>query len=444
MSVDSVHSTNAIIKNEVFSIEQGLEEGGGGGGVRGSSSPFGRTKEAESTLSHRESRASYYEKKSMVITGTDSKSADLMFNRCLLFAGIKRPPTRLSPWWLAYIGWRIVLLCGFISIFSNMVSFRHKKPWLIPYCLVPSLLASICAAMSWYWLPKVKRKLVEQGGPEITSHDANQASRLYIWFITINMTLGMTIAVLRYLKTDFAVFLIVIFQQCGTTVILGGVLLLLTIETTLAKKEVRVLLLAARKRKLTRSMYLDGVETIKMRSLRWQYPLNSLAFIAFYCSICLIIIQMFLINKGQIRTNLYSIHDDDEASAIEIEFEIVMILMKEFILLIIFMFLIMGINDEADAITAGPLHTHTFFFFFFFNFHVSLLCTISNLHALPCCFFFFFSNNNSNQSNPTHKCKKTRVAQHFMGRPWISRRVSSSRFTISHHHHHSCTHHQSP
>jgi hypothetical protein len=286
-----------------------------------------------------------------------TKAADLHFQNCLLFAGLEKPPDIFSKWWLAWIGWRVCLVGSVFSNFYGILKFEESKPWLTPYFLIPSLFASIIAGISWLWLPGVRRSIVEQGGPELTCKDAKSATTLYTRFITINMTVGVGITISRYIQSNYDALIacLVFFQLCGTTVVLGGVLLVLNIETTLAKKEVREVMQAAREQTLTRSFYSDAVKSIRLRSLRWQWPLNSLVFVACYCAVCLIILQFFMLSNGRVSTSIFHKSDDDEYSAITVDVEVTNLLLKETMLLIIILYLIMGINDEADAITAELL-----------------------------------------------------------------------------------------
>lgn len=138
------------------------------------------------------------------------------------------------------------------------------------------------------------------------------AKKLFSIFFIFNFLSAIILASVKVsVSISYGLFGIIFLECCGATVILGGVLLVLTIETTLAKKEVQLLLEAAQECRLTRSMYMDSVKSIKLRQDRWRWPLNSLAFVACYCSMCLIYVQTIIYDNGKIETELFSSFDDD-------------------------------------------------------------------------------------------------------------------------------------
>lgn len=282
----------------------------------------------------------------------------LPLRKYLLFSGIEKPKTWYSPWWITWIGWRLFVLLSLAATVDNMIGFHNKKPWLNTFYLLPASVATLTAGCSWFWLPKVLKGLESQKGPPIIDEDMSAAKKLFSAFFILNFIAAFTLASIKVsVSISFGLFGIIFLECCGATVVLGGVLLVLTIETTLAKKEVAQLLEAAQQCRLTRSIYADGVKSIKLRSDRWQWPLNSLAFVACYCSLCLIYVQTIIYKNGRIQTDLFSNRDDDDIAGIEINIEIIVVLMKETLLLFIIMYLIMGINDEADAITAELLES---------------------------------------------------------------------------------------
>jgi hypothetical protein len=294
----------------------------------------------------------------------DKKSISLPLRNYLLFTGVERPPTWRSPWWIAWVGWRIVAVLSFVVTIQNMIGYHNQQQWLFNYYLLPSLFATFAAASSWSWLTNVLRDIEAQGGPEIIEEDMTFAKNIFNFFVFSNFFLSFIISCFKSSRADstiksVALFGTIFLECCGATVVLGGVLLVLTIETTLAKKEVREVMQAARDQTLTRSFYADAVKSIRLRSLRWQWPLNSLVFVACYCAVCLIILQLFMYgSEGHLQHEIFRKQDDDDVSSILIDIEMFITLLKEVFLFFIIAYLIMGINDEADAITAELL-SHT-------------------------------------------------------------------------------------
>lgn len=71
--------------------------------------------------------------------------------------------------------------------------------------------------------------------------------------------------------------------------VLGAVLLALSLETCLAKKEVGTIIKSAYDQTLTRQQYLKVSETIRNRSRRWSVTLGTLVLIAVWNSIALVV-----------------------------------------------------------------------------------------------------------------------------------------------------------
>ena len=283
------------------------------------------------------------------------------FRTCLLFAGVERPPSWHSPWWMCYVLWRLLVVIGTVSIVYNIIWFRNKKSFITPYYLLPALLSTLAAGYCWVWLPGVIKALLAEDtkGYVITRRDTQRATSIFTKFVAGCFVTGVGMAIARLLATgSWSIFFLVFILECGTSVVLATVLLALTIETLLAQKDLNRLVFEAHNKSLTANMYVSAKQMIHKRSKRWIRPLDTLALVALYCTVSLVVCHLhFYTDEGEVATNLFTEHDDDIVSGIEINIEVTTVLAKESILLLIMMVLVMDVNDTADSLVTILMET---------------------------------------------------------------------------------------
>ena len=280
------------------------------------------------------------------------------FRRCLQLAGAEIPSTWCSFWWIPWLWWRFLVLIATVSIVYNIIWFHNKQPWVTPFYLLPALAANIAAASGWWWLPGLLKALIAEED-FITLEDAKIATRLYSRFTLFWFVLGIGVTVSRAIATEsLSITLVVLGLECGSTIILASILLALSIETILAKKEIGQAADAAKKMTLTRQQYDDVVERVSRRSHRWKRPLDGLFLVAVACTFGLVLCHMhFYDEDGNPEVSIFTRHDDDLVSGVEINAEITSVLAKESVLLFILMTLVMNVNDAADSIVTVLIRT---------------------------------------------------------------------------------------
>jgi len=156
----------------------------------------------------------------------------------------------------------------------------------------------------------------------------------------------------------------VLFTFCienATTPILGAVLLAFSIDTRLAKNDVKYALDAAKDRSLTIEMYQDVRLLVKKRERRWRSSSYRLLFVALYCTVGLVFSLGYIVQDQSRNSAVDDDNNDDtlgiffsnsKSSDILLDVIIASELGKESILLFVFLFLVMGVNDTADSITS--------------------------------------------------------------------------------------------
>jgi hypothetical protein len=295
--------------------------------------------------------------KNKTTTSSATKSSfleDETVQYVLLFAGVKRPSNKDSKlWYSCYYGWRLFVLftvvIEFVTIFAHLIRI---PPLLTFWYFFPVMCGTMTASFYWIFLPS----LIE--GIEGDNHnflhffserEIRSATKLSIYFIGCSMGGAILGAVLRYVKTN-SLFdaLIDLCMDCAVSPILGCVLLSLSLETCIAKKEVLTVVNAARDATLTRKQYLDISFIIRKRALRWTKTLGVLTLVAVYNSVGLIVSIHYTFGKE----NIFHHGDDDMISEVEIDYLVFIGLIQQTILLLIVLFMVMGINDTADSVTS--------------------------------------------------------------------------------------------
>jgi hypothetical protein len=270
----------------------------------------------------------------------------------LLFSGVTKPPHTCSPWWLCWVGWKLYILFTVLMAMAITYGQWFQVPYTLElWYIYPMAIASIISSTMYVWLPNLLEGIDKTNMTDcrVTEADIRSATSLSIYFIGISLGFGVISATVRYFKTGSAFISIMDFgMECSTSPVLGAVLLALSLETCLAKKEVQTLIRSAYDQTLTKRDYTDVSELIRKRSKRWTLTLATLVSIAIWNSIGLVVSLEYTVGK----VNIFHHGDDDLASEVQVDILIFVALIKESILLFLIIFLIMGINDAADSITS--------------------------------------------------------------------------------------------
>lgn len=274
----------------------------------------------------------------------------------LLFTGSIQPHTACSPWWICWIGWRFfvgVACC--IPFYTLTENFKNLDTvWVqIPAYLVPLWMSTVGAGAMWYWLPSSIAEVMVMGEP-LTPQEAKAIIRVPACFIGFWVTTGVITTIVNALSIDLysRVYLIMIGDfalACGTAPVLGAVLLAVSVDSKQAQKEVFALAEAARKKELTRYMYIAVSQGVDVRRRRWKWPLRILAALSIYSTIGLLY-SWSRLSRGNHDKNIYD-YDDETTSHLQIQLSAVLYLGKEAVLLFLLMLEVTRINDEADSIT---------------------------------------------------------------------------------------------
>lgn len=244
----------------------------------------------------------------------------------LLFAGVLRPSSRRSPWWLCWVSGRIaVASIPFLSQASGSAS-----QWDMVFLFLFAL-STVAAGSCFWWLP-ARASALALDRPLCPGEGAKfrvDAERISIGFMIACSVLGLLWNVINH---AFNVSYFIVFN--GTTPVLGALVLVLATEIADSLKMVHRILSKARDKTLDRTVYIDARDRIAARSEAWSCVLGVMSVAAFYSTVGF----AYLMNQV----------DHDQVAQRTIAFSFV--LLKHAGLLFAFLAIVTRVNDEADTL----------------------------------------------------------------------------------------------
>jgi hypothetical protein len=269
------------------------------------------------------------------------------FRRVLLFAGLVRPPSWWSPWWLCYIGWPLTVLFELsINWFFVVVDRRQGEFYSVD---IPVTFGKTISFSCYWWLvPKVRELIMEdvplreeQAASLVLMSTAFMVTWLLIGFVqwvcdmVVQPSLGIVFNAFNYTYVEWI-------DASATTPILGAVLLVLGIEVTHATNDIKELLQMTRDQTLTREVYVASRNRIRDRSDSWKYSLGLLAIAAFANTVGLITI----LHSPQVDPY----YDDSPKSRAAVDIYHLIVSGKDVTMLFVIMALVMQVNDHAGSV----------------------------------------------------------------------------------------------
>jgi len=261
--------------------------------------------------------------------------------RVMRFAGVQLPPTWHSGWWFWWIVWRLhfLALCVTEVLFLSEFGFGNGN---LANGIVGGL-AFGSAALTWVWLPAMWRSIQSTEAGE--AYELRRALPMYSisgarsvhLAITFNFVwIGYSVALCLYFLLTEASFydISAAWFAMTNTPTLSAFILTLSVELEMLEAKVQRLIEAAKAATLTREMYADCLENMKIRNRAWETQLNILFVVTVICSVW----QSHLIQN---------MHDH----SISIP-GILAFYAKELSAGFLIIFLVMGVNDKADALVS--------------------------------------------------------------------------------------------
>lgn len=173
--------------------------------------------------------------------------------RLLLFCGVLRPGPR-SPFWIFRIGWLVLMMFEFTVEFSFVVSYFGSSPlvWLVA---IPMMLQSAaCISARFFLLPKVQSLICEEA--QLMWSEVRMPTFMSATFVASFLVMGIIHIIRHYIEFPHKRVqflggilpgtLVGVADLLATVPSLGAIVLVLGLELTHAKNDVKALVQAAR------------------------------------------------------------------------------------------------------------------------------------------------------------------------------------------------------